>query len=339
MSFLSIGGFPIYSYGLGLAVSILVASVLLGHTCRRDGLRAHTASLILILAIPLGLLFSRLSYCLIRFSWFQRKGFSFFWQLPKGGFFLYGTLLGVVIAGLIAARITHQKAVSVLSSMVLPGTLLLILAHLCMGLAGEGYGWSVREWFSVDTWNGERSGMSIFQLSDVSLFERFPFAIPDYYEEYHWAVFVLEAILSLCMLLRLWRDEKSLRPFLFLTYFAAEQALGASMRQDAMLKFGFVRVPQLLTVALLLGLLICACVKARQVPAFRKFLSFAGLFASFGVFMAMEFALEKKIAFLAFLSMDLCYLIMILCCLGMIASVAPMLEKGFADRKQEGARA
>ena len=326
MDAITLGAVKIFPYGLGLALSLVGACLFLAHTCRRAELKGGTASWIAVLGIPLGLLFARLFYCLIRMQWFLRKGVAFFWQFQKGGFFLYGTLLGVVLAGLITARITRQKAMKVLDAMVLPGTLMLSLGYLLMGLAGEGYGWSVSEWFSVDY----PSDMSLFTLSDVSFFSRFPFAIPNYYGEYHWAVFVLEAIIAALIGVRLYKDRsygEKIRPLLFLCYLAPLEALGAGMRQDAVLKWGFVKAAEILTVVLMTGLLVYACIAVRDVGAGRKVCSFVLLVASFGLFMAMEFALEKKIAFLTFMKMDMCYVGMIGACLLMVASVRPLLVR------------
>lgn len=330
MSF-QLGGMTVYGYGLALAVSCAIAFFLMARSMRRAGLKENTASLVAVLSVPMGIFGARLFYCLIRWSWFWDQGAGFFVQLTSGGLNLYGAVFFVILAGVLGARLSGQKPSRVLDAMVIPGCVMLILEHLCVGIAGQGYGWTVGDWFSVDAFDAEEyTGMSLFHLEDVSFFEGFPFSQMDYYGEYHWSVFLLEALIAVLMLVVLLRYKPmpdGRLALIFMVLMAPAEAIGESMRQDAVLRWGFVRVGQLITVCVLLAVLTRACVKSVHTPIRKKVLAYVYLILCMGVFMAMEFALEKKIVFLAFMPMDTCYVVMGLSCLGMTRSVLPMVHR------------
>ena len=124
------------------------------------------------------------------------------------------------------------------------------------------------------------------------------------------------------------------KALLFLILYAGTQVFWESMRQDAVLKWGFVRANQLFSgIALLIVLILCWCLlpASQRRPSF-FWKSFAGLLLSAGLVMVMEFALEQKIGFLTWMRMDLCYLVMAFSCLGLIFSVLPVWKKAFPAR-------
>ena len=103
------------------------------------------------------------------------------------------------------------------------------------------------------------------------------------------------------------------------------------MRQDAVLKWGFVRASQLFSgIAVLIVLIISWRMLPK--PQRKRSLLWRGIsciLLSCGVIMAMEFALEQKISFLTWMRMDVCYAVMALGCLGLIFSVLPVWKKAF----------
>ena len=96
-----------------------------------------------------------------------------------------------------------------------------------------------------------------------------------------------------------------------------------------MLRFGFVRVNQLLSGVLVLILLIICMRGAGKLKPMQRVLPFAELIVCCGVIMAMEFALEKKIDFLTWMRMDVCYMVMFLGALGLIFTVLSLWRKAF----------
>ena len=161
--------------------------------------------------------------------------------------------------------------------------------------------------------------MSLIRLRDVSFLERFPFAVTDYYGDWLFSVFLLEGLMLLLMTVYLHRHrgEKN-RWIRFLAVWLPLQAFGESMRQDAILRFGFVKTGELFCAVGLLLILLVLCIRQGRG---RTILSVMGLLGCFGLFMAMEFALEGKIRFLRWMTMDLCYLVIALSCAGMMILV------------------
>ena len=253
-----------------------------------------------MLSLPLGALGARLLYYIacLKFD------FEDFFRFADGGFALYGMVIGVALASVITARITGVSGGRLLDQVCAPAALTIGLCRLAEGLVGQGYGWYVADWFDPEM------GMSFVHLEDYSFFERFPFAIMDMYEEWSWAVFVWEAIVAfaLCIaLVKVSGRRDGYRARLFLVAYAAMQALNEGLRQDAVLRLGFVRINQVLSAVIIAAFLYFAC---RALPKGKRIrpsvIAWAGTLVSMGVAMAMEFALEKKIMFLEWMPMDLC---------------------------------
>ncbi|MDO4484919.1 MAG: prolipoprotein diacylglyceryl transferase [Clostridia bacterium] len=322
MATLTLGPLTVYDYGLAVTLSALVALLVAGTQMKHSGIKPGTLSWFALLAIPLGLLFARLGYCLIRYGWFFQQGIGWFFRLTDGGFVLYGTLLGCMIAALCTARITGQNAGTLMDTLAAPAALMIALCRLAEGLVGEGYGWDVEEWFT------EGSGMSLFCLEDAGMFCFFPLAhYNESYYSWYWAVNVAEAAIALVIFVIILRSRCK-RPgnkaATFLLMYAAMQALGESMRQDSVLRWGFVRVSQVLSAVAVAAVLLYWCIIARPGSTKAMVRSWVLTLMCMLIVIAMEFGVEKKIVFLEWLPVSCCYLIMWLDCIGMIFSVLAM---------------
>ena len=125
------------------------------------------------------------------------------------------------------------------------------------------------------------------------------------------------------------------KALLMMLLYAAMQPFWESMRQDAVLKWGFVRASQLFSgIAIAIVFFICW----RMLPASQRkpgllWRTVGFILLSCGLVLVMEFALEQKIGFLTWMRMDLCYLVMALACLGFIFSVLPVWKKAFPRLK------
>ena len=320
----------IYPYGLCVAGAAAVSLLLAAFLMKKTTLRPGTLSWFALLAVPLCFLGARLGYCLCTLDWFLYVGLEFFFSFTEGGYILYGALLGGVAALGLTALITRQSAGCLADALAAPAAVMIALCRLAEPLANEGFGWGMAYWFR------KGAGMSMFALEDPSFFLRFPFGVQNAWGEWHWAVFLLEAVIALvicAVLLRMKPAADGGKAWLFLLMYAAMQALCESMRQDSVLTWGFVRCSQVISaVAVGLVLAMCAIRLKRFLP-----LAWAGILACMGVVMAMEFALEKKIQFLFWMPMDLCYLVMAAACLGMIFIVKPLWRKAFAPALAQAA--
>lgn len=319
----------IYPYGLSMAAAAVIALLLGGFSFRKAGIKADALSWFAVLALPMGLLGARIAYCLATLDWVLQEGFSFFFQFTRGGYMLYGALAGGALALWLTSRITGESFARMADRLAVPVMVMILLGRLAEGLVGQGYGWCVEDWFMED------SGMSLFVLEDPFFFYRLPFAVPDMYGNYNWAVFIPEALAAGLIALAVWRTRprrEGGRALLALLLYAATQVLGESLRQDAVLRWGFVRINQILCALIIAGLLIHCMLRAPHPRAGQLVGLSAGMLVCMGVVIAMEFALEKKISAIEFLPMDVCYLIMVLACAGLVLCVLPLWRRAYPPR-------
>ena len=329
MSSIQLGSITIYPYGLALALACAAALLWMSLSARKNGISAGAVSTFAVMALPLGVLCSRAGWCLARLDWVARQE-HFFFQLQRGGGMLYSALIGVMLALWVTARIQKLPFAKLADLAAATGLLVIAIGRLAEGLVGEGYGRNLYEWF--DPW-GEQS---LIAWEDPSPLFRFPFAVPDHYEEYNFAIFVLEAFAAILMLMLVLcsrRRRAGAKAVLALLLYASMQAVFESMRQDSVLRFGFVRVNQLLSGVLVLILLIICMRGCSKLKPVQRTMPFVELIICCGVIMAMEFALEKKIDFLTWMRMDVCYMVMALGALGLILTVLPLWRKAFPTVK------
>lgn len=330
MTTINLAGLAIYPYGLALAAAAVIALLLAARSFRKGALRPGSLSWFAVLALPLALLGARLVYCLATLDWVMQEGFGFFFQFTRGGYMLYGALLGGALALWMTARITGESFARMADHLAVPVMVMILLGRLAEGLVGQGYGWCVEDWFMED------SGMSLFVLEDPSFFYSLPFAVPDMYENYNWAVFIFEALMAGVIALILCRTKVQRaggRAVLMVLLYASIQVLCESLRQDAVLRWGFVRINQVVGAVLIAGILaLCFCL-ARPRKVGQLIGAIIGMIVSMLVVMAMEFALEKKISAIEFVPMDVCYAVMALACIGLIFSVRPLWKRAFLQTK------
>ena len=303
----------IRTYGLCLALGLAAAAVWL-YFRAKGKMKEGTVLRFLLLALPLGFFLSRLGICLVSQGWYLFRE-NFFFNFQRGGFMLYGAMGGAALAALLTARSTGQSAGKLLDLLAAPGMLAISVVRFAEGIIGVGYGRMIEEWF--DPWGG----FSYFPLEDPEPLLRFPFGIPDYYGDYHFSVFLLEGIAALVFLFLLVRRKAEVPGAVFLLgllLYAGAQTTLESLRADSLPRWGFVRVNQLLSaVVFALGIFLCTR-RLRQCGKEIPWPAWIGMILCMGIILAMEFAAEKKILFLQWMRMDLCYFVMALSSLGLV---------------------
>lgn len=317
-------GLPVYSYGLAVALSAGVALLFAAHCARLASLSADVVCTFSVLALPLCVLGARAAYCLACWNWFIAQDADFFFSFQKGGFMLYGALLGGLVAAALTGRLTHQPALRIADALASPALLLIALCRLAEGLVGQGYGCLLDDWFHPDM------GMSLFHPTDTSVFHFFPLAVQEsYYHQWVFAVFVLEALLMLVLcviVLRTRTTRPGWRAMRMIFLYACTQVLCESLRRDDVLRWGFVRVNQVVggIVAAVCLLICCIVLRDKRSHVKTMVLSWLGLLSGAGLVLACEFAVEKKIVPLEWVPTDVVYLLMAMACLLMIASIHPL---------------
>ena len=315
-------------YGVWLACASLIGLILFAVGARKRGIGLDAVSWLAVTAVPLSVLFARLLYCLCRMTWFLEKGPAWFFAFREGGFMMFGAFGGLILAAWLTARITETRFGALLDALTVPGLLTYGIGRIADLIAGQGYGWPISDWFSVDAFDPEEyTGMSIFHMEDASFFERLPFSVEDaYYGNFRWAVALFIGIAALILAFVLWktkvRREGSLA-IMGTAVLCALTVLMESMRQDDLMRWGVVRVNQILS-AVILAVLLVICQLRMPRPVKRAVIirQWISLLLSMGLVMVAEFMLEKKIVFLDFVPMDGCYVLMIIACVWLVLAVS-----------------
>ncbi len=271
-----------------VAASALAAVVAFRVLASRQRIDSRAVDWFSVLSIPFGVFFGHLLFAvsMARLYISQPEYGLGFWLRPwDGGFMFYGAVLGCVLSALITRRITGVRVMTVLDAASVALLLLIALIRLSepfdnLSDVGQGYGLSVY---------------------DLPMPPFLPFAFSPYSDmpdELCMAVFALEAIyalviavLSVRWLGRLPKGQTALRALLL---YAAAQILFETLRRDYTVRLRFVRVSQLISALVLLGLMIYAC-RSRRLSAKETALRIAALLVLAGGVVALEFAVDKPL--------------------------------------------
>jgi phosphatidylglycerol:prolipoprotein diacylglycerol transferase len=274
-------GVPIYGYSIFLCLSIILGLGLTAICQRKRNLPKDTALRYGLWAIPLAVAGARLFYCLIRLDFvLYEQDWTFIFSLWKGGFALYGALFGCVLAALIFSKAAKIQVGGILDC-IAPGAALVIAgSRFAEALTTQGVG----------------------RLVEAEALQFFPFAVQNVYGDWVMPVFFYEGIAALAICFTAYRHLKRKNEkagntaLLFLLLFGASQVLLESMREDDFLRWGFVKVSQLmsmgliLTVAVIFGIRVLAKKKTGPLAA----AGFLMLAAGTGACVFLEFALDKS---------------------------------------------
>ena len=290
----TLAGLPVTAYALGLALSVALSSALAARGLRKKGYAPRVVETFLLMAIPLGLLLSRLAYVLIRLNFFLDWGEGLALRFWQGGYSFWGALAGFLLSVYLAARVNGVNAAKLADALAPYGLLMLALGRWCEGLAGQGFG----------------------QLAPEGL-AFFPLAVVNEYEEWRFAIFLLEGAAALVFMLMIVRRRgapgERLRLAVILV--CAGQILFESLRADEVLSWGFVKASQLLGAAGLMMVMADGLfIRRRNAWRAPAHLALAAYFLIIFVIVGLEFAIDKTT-----ININLIYLTMAACCLGLAA--------------------
>ena len=273
-------------YAVCVVAAIACGLLLLWITSRKK-LKSGTVSTLGVLMLPLGLVFARLFHVAGDWYWYEAAGLDSIFRLWEGGYALWGAVLGAALAILIAARITGESCPALFDACAAPAALVIAVCR-----------------FVEYPFSGQGIGMG---LEPDSVFCRFPFAVVNEWEEWYWAIFMLEGVIAVIILIVLLTSGRTGgdKARLFLILYSAAQITCESLRRDQYLVWSFVRVSQLAAALVLAGLIAAALVRRHGIS--RKDWIWIILFlACIGVVIGMEFAKDK----LPVLPIWSCYAIM-----------------------------
>ena len=237
----ALGGLTGYPYGLVIAVAACLQLLLMHMFAHRQSLPAGSVPFFGIAAIPLGLFFSRLLFCLVNVSLFTET-YENPWLMLRffdGGLSMSGLIFGILAAALLSSRLLKIPYARLLDAVTLPLGLFLGLCRAGEYFTELGVGKIWREGFLTQyapwLFFAESAGIAT---------------------EYRLAVYVYEAITGLLIFLAMLYFSRQIkkhplaRPgdasLLFLTLYGSTQIFWESMRDDGHLLFTFLRVAQVL---------------------------------------------------------------------------------------------
>ena len=317
------------TFALVITGAAVLALALMLLQKRKTGIRTGTAFAFGAIAFPLCVLIGRAAFFLCSIEWIKNSELSF-WDFISSGYsyMLYGAVLGGFAAVFLTAKITGQSFGKIADTAAAPAALLIIAGRFAEYLIGAGYGTGVKTWFDPE---GE---WSMIAWEEPDAICRFPFAVKNYYGAWRFSINLWEglaAVVFLIVLLRMKKRKTGGACSLLLLMYASCQILFESMRKDEVIIWGFVKANQLISAILVLGILVFCWMKQpkeqRNVKELCIRIAMLLIFA--GIIMLLEFALDQKINFLLWMRVDLNYLVMAACCLGMLLTVLPQWRKAW----------
>lgn len=275
----ALGPFRLTGYGVFVAVGALAASALSVWLGRRRKLSPRMALGGVLYAGIGALLGARIAYSAAMIESIAVDfGLWFIPQLWKGGYTLYGGMLGGLAGAALYARAAKQKP-AVLWDVLAPGAaLFLAVARLAEAFTSQGLGYYV--------------GNAALQF--------FPFAVPDAYGYWNAPVFFYEALAALLIAFAcaraLLRGESGRPTVLFWALLSLSQIMLDSWRRDGYIRFGFVHFNQLAAVAALGVLLLISVIREVRRSGWDAWQAVrSAAFAPLvGVLIWVEFALDKS---------------------------------------------
>ncbi len=341
---IKLGFLTIYPFGLLMILPALGALLLAARSMGKAGLKKETAGWFALLAVPLCFALARLGFCLFMIDEILgNEGFGMIFRVNEGGFLLWGALGGGMLAAWLTGKITKQPGSRIMDSAVVGACLLIVAGRIICGLIfkEQGIGFPLSDWFSTDWLDPEEAEyanrFSLFALEDYSFFERLPFAVQNFYDEWCWAIFVPEALWA-CM--TAWitsrcRAAAGGRTVLFVILYSCGQIVLEAMLRGEVLHLpwlGFVRANQVICAAALVTVIIL-CLKrlAKEERGREALRCFAQVIPAVLVVVAMEFAaFEKKITLIQSWPADVCHLLAGLACLWMGLAAGRVWKRAYA---------
>ena len=311
-----LGPLKLQPFGLIFIALLIPFFVLCALQMKKNGLKKETASWFALLAVPLCFLLSRLGFCfLIIDHIIGADDFGMVFRTWEGGFLLWGAIGGLLLAAKLSGKITRQSGAVIADSAVIPACLMIVAIRLLCGLLFEdmGIGFRLDNWFDPEE-TDFAFRVSLWPLEDWSFFERFPFAVENYYGDWCWAVFVLQALWAGITALLVSRPKaapggKAAR---FIILFSCGSIVLESMLHSGEIVhlpwLGFVKANQILCAAALLAVAVVCLRRLEKGSRLRPaVILFAQFLAAIGVIIVLEFTtFEKKIEMIEWLPADAC---------------------------------
>ena len=347
---IKLGFLTLYPFGLLMILPVLGALALSARRMKTAGLKPETAGWFALLAVPLCFILARIGFCLFVVDQLMGdEDYGMVFRLGEGGFLLWGAVCGGLLAARITGKITKQSPAKITDSAVAGACLLIAAGRIICGLVfkDQGIGFPLSDWFNTEWLDPEEAEFanrfSLFALEDYSFFERLPFAVQNYYDEWCWAVFVPEALWAFAMawITSRCKAREGGRTVLFIILYSCGQIVLEAMLRGEVLHLpwlGFVRANQVICAVALVAA-VCVCLKKldREQRGKEVLRCFAQVVPAMGIVTAMEFAaFEKKITLIQAWPADVCHLLALGACLWMGLAAGRVWKRAYALQSRPG---
>ena len=241
--------------------------------------RKKTVRPALPLTALLALILGHVVWCLMNDTSMEYYGSSLLFQPWRGGYTLYGALLGGFLGALITARLTRVRLTEITDGLAAGAAALLFFARMGEYFSGQGCGAVL-----------ENEGLHFFPLAYI------PWGETAESADWCYAVWFWEAAAALVLLAVLLLRRPSRRgdpTFIFLSVLGLTQIFFEQLRRDDYVSLtGFVRFSQVGALVSLIAVMITLTVLRRPKTLTAVF-CFLTLAAASLTIMYVEFALDK----------------------------------------------
>ena len=107
-------GVKVYAFGLYVMLGAICSMITLALLAKHLGLKPGTAPLTALLSMTIGIIISRLTFCLLNQELGRMTPISFWPQLAGGGWSMFGLIGGIFLGGWISGKIMKEKTAKVL---------------------------------------------------------------------------------------------------------------------------------------------------------------------------------------------------------------------------------
>ncbi len=336
---IQLGSLSLQPFGMIFIALLIPFFFLCARQMKTNGLKKETASWFALLSVPLCFVLARLGFCILIVDHIiGTDDFGMIFRTWEGGFLLWGAVAGLLLSAKLAGKITGQSGAVISDSVIIPACLVIAALRLLCGLLFDdfGIGFRLDYWFDPEE-TDFAFRYSLWRLEDWSFFERFPFAVMNYYENWCWAVFVLQALWAGLTAFLVYRTEAAPggRTSRFIILFSCGSIVLESMLHSGEIVhlpwLGFVKANQILCAVALLCVLISCLRRLSPGERFRPALTVLLQFlAAIGIIIVLEFTtFEKKIQFIEWLPSDACHFIIALACLWIALAFRSVWKKAY----------
>ena len=268
-------GVKVYAFGLYVMLGAICSMITLALLAKHLGLKPGTAPLTALLSMVIGIIISRLTFCLLNQELGRMTPISFWPQLAGGGWSMFGLIGGIFLGGWISGKIMKEKTAKVLD---------ILSVALLPTVIAERIAENRIEDFDIS----RPLDSHLFAKSFLAVGEDEP-CLATYY-----VAAAAALVLFVFLLIRITKrraDGDTVIAFLLL--FGAGAIVLESLRYDRFLSISFVGLQQIAAAVMLAIGVVIAYVRGRNQKPRLAVAALISLPLMVGIVLGLEFALDR----------------------------------------------